>query len=124
LRLKVEATGLFTYPDVSIVCGPRKFAEGTNDTLINPNLLIEVLSDSTEAYDRGLKFEHYRRIPTLTEYILVSQKKPQVEVFSKDGAAWRLEETGGLDGVLQVASLKIAIPLSELYANVDFSSGK
>src|SRR5690349_19742415 len=62
LRIKIEATGLFTYPDLSVICGPLQLAEGTNDTVTNPALLVEVLSDSTEAYDRGTKFEHYRQI--------------------------------------------------------------
>src|SRR5438045_438783 len=67
LRIKIQATGLFTYPDLSVICGPLQFAEGTDDTIVNPVLLVEVLSDSTEAYDRGKKFEHYRHIDTLKE---------------------------------------------------------
>src|SRR5258706_74335 len=73
LRIKVKPTGLCTYPDLSIICGPLQFAEGTDDTVLNPTLLLEVLSASTEAYDRGKKFEHYRQISTMQEYLLVSQ---------------------------------------------------
>jgi len=79
LRLKVEATGLLTYPDFSVICGPLQFAEGTDDTVVNPRLVGEVLSDSTEAYDRGKKFENYRQMPSLREYLLVSQKEARIE---------------------------------------------
>src|SRR5258707_2381932 len=79
LRIKIEASGLCTYPDLSVICGPLQFAEGTDDTVVNPALLVEVLSDSTEGYDRGKKFEHYRQILTLQEYLLVGQKEPRIE---------------------------------------------
>lgn len=72
IHIKIEATALITQPDLSIVCGDIKFADDTNDTALNPTVLVEVLSDSTEAYDRGKKFEHYRQIPSLREYLLVS----------------------------------------------------
>jgi len=72
LRIKIEATGLFTYPDVSVICGPLHFVEGTDDTVVNPTLIVEVLSDSTEAYDRGEKFQHYRQMPSLKEYLLLA----------------------------------------------------
>src|ERR1044071_3578846 len=71
LRIKTEATGLYTYPDVSIVCGEQRFLDNEQDTLLNPTVVVEVLSDSTEAYDRGKKFEHYRQVPSLREYLLV-----------------------------------------------------
>lgn len=79
LRLKVEATGLLTYPDLSVVCGPPRFLDTEVDTLLNPTLIAEVLSDSTEAYDRGRKVEHYRQIPSLKEYLLVGQREPRVK---------------------------------------------
>src|SRR3954469_2694994 len=78
LRLKVEATGLFTYPDISVVCGGARFLDEQEDTLLNPSVVVEVLSDSTEAYDRGKKFEHYRQIASCQEYLLVSQKEPRI----------------------------------------------
>src|SRR5256885_1371748 len=68
LRIKVDSTGLWTYPDLSVICGPLQYAEGTDDTVVNPTALVEVLSKSTEAYDRGRKFENYRQIATLQEY--------------------------------------------------------
>src|SRR3989440_1590731 len=92
LRVKVEATGLLTYPDVSVVCGEQRFLDEQEDTLLNPTLIIEVLSDSTEAYDRGKKFENYRQIPTCREYLLVSQKEPRIEQFIRQSTGeWTLK---------------------------------
>jgi Uma2 family endonuclease len=123
LRLKVEATGLFTYPDVSVVCGRQRFLDSQEDTLLNPTLIIEVLSDSSEAYDRGKKFEHYRQIPSLREYLLVSQKEPRIEQFIKQsGGEWTLKEAAGLRGDLKLPSLGIAVRLAEVFAKVDFTA--
>jgi Uma2 family endonuclease len=121
LRIKVQATGLFTYPDLSVICGALQLAEGTDDTVTNPTVLVEVLSDSTEAYDRGKKFEHYRQIQTLREYLLVSQREARIEKFSRqqDGS-WVLKEAAGLEQTLELPSLQIAISLAEVFANVDF----
>ncbi len=120
LRIKVEATGLLTYPDLS-VCGVLKFAEGTDDTVVNPIVLVEVLSDSTEAYDRGKKFEHYRQILTLQDYLLVSQKEPRIEQFIRQAdGRWLLNEALGLDATLWLASLGISLPLAEVFAKVNF----
>ncbi len=121
LRVKVEATGLLTYPDLSIVCGDLKFASRTKDTIVNPTVVVEVLSDSTEAYDRGKKFEHYRQIPSLQEYLLVSQKEPRIEQFVRqpDGR-WLLNEAAGLDAKLSLPSLGITLGLAKVFANVSF----
>lgn len=121
LRLKIEATGLCTYPDLSVICGPLRFAPGTDDTVVNPTLLVEVLSVSTEAYDRGRKFEHYRQVPTLQEYLLVSQTEPRIEQFIRqpDGR-WLLNEAAGLEKGLELPSLKITISLGEVFAKVSF----
>jgi Uma2 family endonuclease len=121
LRIKVDATGLCTYPDLSVICGPLKFAEGTDDTAVNPTLLVEVLSNSTEAYDRGRKFEHYRQIQTLQEYLLVSQTEPRIEQFVRQNdGRWLLNEAAGLEKKLELPSLKITISLSEIFAKVNF----
>jgi Uma2 family endonuclease len=121
LRIKVEATGLFTYPDLSVICGPLKFASGTDDTVVNPTVLVEVLSESTEGYDRGTKFEHYRQIDTLREYLLVSQKQPRIEQFIRQAdGRWLLNEAVGLEKALALPSLKIEISLAEVFANVKF----
>ena len=81
MRVKVSATGLFTYPDVSVVCGDPQFADDIFDTLLNPIVLIEVLSPSTEAHDRGKKFQDYRQIPSLQEYLLISQDSARIERY-------------------------------------------
>ena len=122
LRIKVEATGLYTYPDLSVICGPLEFATGTDDTVVNPTALVEVLSESTEAYDRGTKFEHYRQIPTLREYLLVSQKQPRIEQFVRQAdGRWVLNEAAGLENTLSLPSLNVVISLAEAFANVKFT---
>jgi Uma2 family endonuclease len=121
LRLKVLATGLYTYPDLSVVCGPLRFAVPEQDTIVNPTVLVEVLSDSTEGYDRGKKFEHYRQIPELREYLLVSQKEPRIEAFLRtEKGPWQLREAVGLTAKLKIPSLKIVLSLAEVFANVKF----
>jgi Uma2 family endonuclease len=121
LRVKVEATGLLTYPDISIVCGEQLFLDEREDTLSNPTVLIEVFSDSTEAYDRGKKFEHYRQIPTCREYLLVSQKEPRVEQFIRQpNDEWILKEAAGLEAEIELPSLGIVLPLREIFTNVQF----
>jgi len=123
LRIKIEASVLFTYPDLSVVCGPLQFASGTTDTIVNPSVVVEVLSDSTEAYDRGKKFELYRQIPTLKEYLLVSQKEPRVEQFIRQAdGAWLLRDVHGKD-VLEVPPLGVSVSLAEIFARVDFVPG-
>jgi Uma2 family endonuclease len=124
LRIKIEATGLITYPDLSVIRGPLQFAEGTDDTVVNPTLLAEVLSDSTEAYDRGKKFEHYRQIGTLQEYLLVSQKEPRIEQFLRQPEGrWLLNVAAGLDASLELPSLRISLSLAEVFAKVNFVPG-
>ena len=121
LRLKVEATGLLTYPDLSVVCGPLQFAAGTEDTMVNPTVIVEVLSDSTEAYDRGKKFENYRQMPSLREYLLVGQKGPRIEQFVRqESEQWLLREAAGLEATLALPSLDIKISLAEVFAGVEF----
>jgi Uma2 family endonuclease len=123
LRILISATGLYTYPDASVICGPLEFEDEHRDTVLNPTLLVEVLSGSTEAYDRGEKSAHYRRIPSLREYLLVSQKEPKIERFLRnDDGTWTLTEVEGMDAVLPLPSLGIAISLREVYDKVDFSA--
>lgn len=121
LRIKVEATGLFAYPDVSAVRGPLEFLNDTEDVLLNPGLIAEVLSDSTEAYDRGNKFEHYRRIPTLRDCLLIDQKAPRIEQFTRqDNGDWLLHEVSGLESSIAIRSLGVELSLSDVFASVDF----
>lgn len=89
LRVRVLATGLATYPDVTVVCGPRERDPDDENAVTNPSLIVEVLSPSTEEYDRGDKFEHYKQIPSLRQYVLVSHREREVEVWTRDDAgAW------------------------------------
>jgi len=121
LRIKIEATGLCTYPNFSTVCGPLRLAAGTDDTVLNRTLLVEVLSESTEGYDRGKKFEHYRQISTLQEYLRVSQKEPRIEQFIRQAdGCWLLNEAAGLEATLELPSLRISLPLAEVFAKVKF----
>ena len=122
LRIKVQATGLFTYPDLSVVCGPLELLEGSDDTVLNPSAIVEVRSDSTEAYDHGKKFEHYRQIPSLRAYILVNQDEPRLEQFvrQQDGQ-WIMNEAAGPAATLAVLPLGVVLSLSEIYAKVDFT---
>jgi Uma2 family endonuclease len=121
LRVKISATGLYTYPDLLIVMGEPRFEESRRDTLLNPIVLIEVLSDSTEAYDRGEKFAHYRTIETLREYVLVSQNECRIERFEKqDDGRWLLSETTGMEGFLELLSVSCRVPLSRIYEKIDF----
>ncbi|HEV8160002.1 MAG TPA: Uma2 family endonuclease [Pyrinomonadaceae bacterium] len=122
MRVFVPQTGLYTYPDLVVVCGEPKFQDDTFDTLLNPILIVEVLSDTTENYDRGKKFQHYRSIESLHEYVLVSQDEARIEKYVKrsDGF-WLLSEAVGLDLEIEFASIECRISLAEVYDKIDFS---
>jgi Uma2 family endonuclease len=121
LRIATAADGLYTYPDVSVICGRPDLIPGKTDTALNPTVLIEVLSESTEAYNRGAKFGLYQMIPSFREYLLVSQISPEVELRSRrDDGAWSLEIIRGLDSLVRFASLQIDLPLAEIYQDVEF----
>jgi len=123
LRIKVSASGLYTYPDASVICEPVEFEDEQRDTVLNPVLLVEVLSPSTEAYDRGKKFEHYRRISSLRDYLLVSQDAPHIEHFHRnENQTWTLTDINGMDAKVDIASLGISVQLREVYDKVDFTS--
>lgn len=117
-RVKVQATELYTYPDLVVVCGEPQFEARGLDTLLNPTLLVEVLSPSTEAYDRGAKFGHFRRLPSLKEYLLVSQDRARVEHYLRQGERWELTEIDGLDATLRLNAVPGDIPLTRLYDRV------
>jgi Uma2 family endonuclease len=120
MRVRVDATGLYTYPDISGVCGERKFADANDDILLNPTLIAEVLSPSTEAYDRGRKFEQYRQIESLREYILVAQDRIHVDLYTKrDDGLWLLASVSRLEDTLQLSCAAANVSLSELYADID-----
>lgn len=115
LRFRVLATGLCTYPDLSVICGPPSFDPEDRNTVTNPTVLVEVLSPSTERYDRGEKFEHYQKIPSLQDYVLVSVLTRKVEVFSRNGdGSWRYTRSGPGE-VAQVPSVGVALQVDALY---------
>jgi Uma2 family endonuclease len=121
LRVKVSATGLYTYPDVIIVCDEPQFEDSKFDTLLNPRIVAEVLSDSTEKYDRGAKFGHYRQVPSVQEYVLVSQDSPLVERYVRqDDGTWTLRDFRGLDQTFEFATVSVKIPLADIYRGVKF----
>jgi Uma2 family endonuclease len=120
MRVKVSETGLYTYPDVVAVCGERRFEDVKGDTLLNPTLIVEVLSESTEAYDRGDKFGHYLRLKSLQEYVMISQDKARVEHYVRQGEHWLFAESRDLEGTLQLASVGCRVPLREIYDRVEF----
>ena len=120
MRVKVDRTGLYTYPDVTALCGDPLFEEGGRHTLLNPQLIVEVLSESTEAYDRGKKFAHYRHIESLGQYLLVSQDARLVESFTRhDDGQWMLAAFDRADDVISLTSLNCELPLSEIYDKVN-----
>ncbi|MEZ6056632.1 MAG: Uma2 family endonuclease [Planctomycetaceae bacterium] len=122
MRVHIAATGLYTYPDITIACGQPKFVDGVLDTLLNPKVLFEVLSDSTEKYDRGVKSGHYRQIESLQEYVLVSQNEPRVEVYERrDAGTWLLKEATKLGESITIESLGVTLPLEEVYRRVTFA---
>ncbi len=122
MRVFVPKTVLYTYPYVVVVCGEPKFQDNVFDTLLNPTLLIEVLSETTESYDRGKKFQHYRSIESLQEYVLVSQDEARIEKYVKRGDGfWLLSEAVGLDSEIEFASIECRISLAEVFDKIDFS---
>ncbi|MGH9766964.1 MAG: Uma2 family endonuclease [Blastocatellia bacterium] len=114
--------GFYSYPDVLVVCGERQFHDKFRDVLINPNVIVEVLSESTESFDRGEKFIRYRTwLPTLTDYILVSQDKPVIEHYRRQSNdEWVLATMEGLDAVLNIESIGCSLKLSDVYDGVQF----
>jgi Uma2 family endonuclease len=122
MRVKVEYTGLYTYPDIVVTCDKPRFEDEHDDTLLNPQLIVEVLSDSTENYARGKKFELYRGIESLKDYVLVAQNEPHVEVYSRDESGrWFLTEAKGLDSTIELPAIACELKLAEVYARIEFA---
>jgi len=123
LKLRIEATCLYTYPDLSVVCGEPELECNGVDVLLNPVVLIEVLSDSTEAYDRGKKFEHYRTIPSLKHYILIAQDRHSIDCFSRttDGS-WLLTSCQSLHEKVELEAIDSQLAAAEVYDKVVFPS--
>lgn len=122
VQVHVEATGLRTYPDVSALCGEPRFEEAALAILLNPSVLVEVLSPSTEAYDRGEKFDHYQRIPSLREYVLIAQDRARIEHFTRDrefGAAWSLTVANDLGATIELSSIGCTLALRDVCEHVE-----
>jgi Uma2 family endonuclease len=120
-RIHIEKNTLFTYPDISVVCGKIETLNNDDYNVLNPTLIVEILSPSTRVYDRGEKFKLYRDIPSLKEYILVDSESIDVECWHLNANDhWELSEYKAVDDVIQFESLQIQIPMSEIYAGINF----
>jgi Uma2 family endonuclease len=120
MRVKVSSTGLYTYPDLVVACGEERFDDHQKDTLLNPTVIVEVLSDSTEGYDRGEKFEHYRKLESLSDYLLIAQKKHHVECYQRrPDNRWLLTETNDLQDSVRLTSIDCELALAEIYDKVE-----
>lgn len=119
MRVFTPVTGLYTYPDVVVVCGEPEFTDSEFDTLLNPIVLIEVLSPSTADYDRGKKFWHYQSIESLREYLLIAQDEIKIEhLIKQSDGRWKVFEYNSLDAKIELPSVQIALEASEIYEKV------
>lgn len=123
LRLRIDADGTYTYPDISVTCGEPEFEDKELDTLLNPTVLIEVLSKPTEDRDRGGKFESYHKLPSLTDYVLVSQERRLVEHRARQSEnTWLMNIIEGANGILRLDSLGCDLTLADVYERVELDS--
>ena len=121
MRAQLAESRRYTYPDVAVVCGKADFIDEKRDTLTNPTLIIEILSPSTEGYDRGEKFESYRQLSALQTYILVAQDRPFIEVFERQaGERWLLSEYRGFESIASLPTIGCELRLDEVYDRIDF----
>jgi Uma2 family endonuclease len=120
MRVRTGA-GLYAYPDVTLVCGTPEFLDERRDTLLNPNLIMEVLSPSTEGYDRGRKFEFYRAIPSLREYLMPASDRVHVDLYARqESGQWLLTSADQMDDALELAGVGCRLKLADLYEKVEF----
>lgn len=122
MRLFIEETGLYTYPDVMVVCGKPEIKKYKGlDSILNPTLIVEVLSPTTADYDKGAKFDHYRTIESLREYVLVWQDKKRVARYTKrDDGSWVLNDFIGEDAEIDLTSIECSLSIEDIYDKVDF----
>lgn len=121
MKVKMREVGKYTYPDIVVVCEEEEFEDENNDVLLNPLVIIEILSDATEAYDRGDKFAHYQLLKSFTEYILVSQYFRRVEKFTRQNdETWIYSKYQNAEHVVKIESVKCELPVSEIYRKVNF----
>ncbi len=121
LRVKIEATGLYTYPDTLVICGPVQFEGTRRDSVTNPVLIAEVLSPSTEGYDRGRKFQQYREIPSLRAYLLIAQDAMRVEYYARqNGQEWRFTDYITPEARIHLEAVDATVTLADIYDQVQF----
>ena len=120
MRISIPTAKSYFYPDVGVVCGEPRFEDDVYDTLLNPIVVVEVLSPSTEAFDRGEKFAHYRHVTSLQEYILVSQDQIRVEHYRRQERQWVFTDFGKHDEILSLPSIQCELPVQEIYERVTF----
>ena len=120
MRVSSPLTSSYFYPDVGVVCGEHRFEDDVFDTLLNPIVIIEVLSPTTEAYDRGEKFAHYRQLESLKEYIIVSQDRVNVERYLRKPDEWGITYFQELEQHVPITSIQCELPLQEIYERVTF----
>ncbi|QHV01154.1 Uma2 family endonuclease [Synechocystis sp. B12] len=120
-RLWIPSLRIYTYPDIMVVSGDLILQAGRKDTITNPMLIVEVLSQSTQSYDQGKKFKAYRSIPSFQEYVLIDQSDMHIEVYSRqDNGQWLLSEWNGNDAILQLSKIDFEIALADVYDKVNF----
>lgn len=123
MRVRIRDNRHYTYPDITVVCDPLQLEDTEQDTLLNPTLIIEVLSPSTESYDRGRKFQHYRTLASLQEYVLISQDSTRIERYLRQpNDEWLLADASGIDASLELASIQCVLSLAEVYEKVTFEA--
>lgn len=121
MRVKISSTGLYAYPDVAALCEEPQYADERQDVLVNPSVLVEILSPTTEAYDRGDKFAHYQRLESLREYVLIAQDRRRVEHYVRlSNASWELHVLEAEESSLTFAALPASLSLTDIYMNVTF----
>ena len=121
MRVKVDATGLYTYPDIVVVCEEPRFEDDVFDTLLNPRVIVEVLSDSTEEYDRGTKLKHYRKISSVQEVVLIAQDRPLVERYVRQADnGWLLTEFVEITERFEFSSVPVKIAMTDIYRGMEF----
>ncbi len=125
MRVQVSESGLYTYPDVIAVCGERQFRDERRDTLLNPTLLVEVLSETTASYDRLGKFALFRRLPSLCEYVLMAQDEPRIERYVRQAdGSWNLTEMRLMTETVTLDAVGCTLTLTDIYADVEFPVGQ
>ena len=124
MRVAVPIKRSYFYPDVTIICGDEWYSDQHSDTLINPTLLIEVISSSTEAYDRGMKSQYYRHIPSLREYLLVTQHQVHIEHYIRQPKDWRLIDYRERTDMIELHSIGCVISVADIYAKLDLPNAQ